>query len=158
MASTQPPAGSPAGRAGVQNLVDGLKKQYETKDTKEQDQIIESLYAVNATFIDNLAHVHTHKGIQLQFHAVAKFFKTTQFEAKSPEIQEDGKVVVIPCTQTYTMGKRVIPLEATTTLTLNEDGKILKHVDVWKDKFNPWGVWKRFVGSTTSGMYRVFGV
>ena len=153
---TPPPEGSPAAKAGVQTLVDGMKTLYESKETSAQDAVVSNLYSERAVFIDNVVHVHTQKGIQLQFHAVAKLFKSCTVSGATVTVEDAGKVVIISATQTYALGKREVPLEATTTLTLDAEGKIEKHVDVWKDTYSSWGFVKRAMGSTTSGIFRLF--
>lgn len=143
----------------VAKVLSNFVKQYETRDTKEQDQIIDEAYSANAVFDDNLFHVHTPKNIKPQFHAVAKMFKSVKVENKESTFEgpdSDGNSVLkVYNVQEYVLGSRNVVIECDSTFKLNSEGKIMSHYDVWRDRPANFGILKRVGGSFGSWVMRL---
>jgi hypothetical protein len=143
----------------VRKCIENMKKLYMAKDTKEQDAVVDSAYAPNAVFDDNLFHVTGTKNIKVQFHAVAKIFKYCKVVPQSSSIEPlegGGSLVKLLCLQEYGYGRRTIPIDVDTELKLDDKGMIVSHYDVWRNKFNNFGICKRLGGSATSMLMRLF--
>lgn len=142
----------------AQKYVDALITLYTTRDTKAQDDVVSTHYAEKATFTDNLVAVHGHPSIKVQFHAIAKMLKYAKFEPLTSSLErvsEAKQVVKIGCKQEFGLGSSVFKFDVAVTLDLDSAGKITRHEDVWQDKWNPYGIFKRLLGSMSSTMMKV---
>ena len=129
-----------------------------------QDGIIDESYRPDAVFDDNLCHVTGIPNIKVQFHAVAKLFKTCKITIKSSTVEPveeklaaslpGGRVIQMYNLQDYTVGSKQIPIECDTTITIDAEGKITNHVDKWRKRWANFGFLKRWGGSATSALMK----
>lgn len=152
------PAEQEAGLPGLvkQRLI-GLRALYTTKDTKEQDNLIDAEYDAKTIFDDNIMHVHGAPSMKVQFHALAKCFKSCSLKPTSYELTDEGtgKRLKVMNDQAYVVGGRTIGLKVETILQMNSDGRITKHQDTWQDSYNNFGFIKRLIGSSSSAILRM---
>jgi hypothetical protein len=144
--------------SAASSVLKSMKQLYESKDTKQQDAVIDSTYAEKAEFEDGIAHVFGRTSIKSQFHALAKCFGPVEFicsESKTEDAPAGGKKVTLTGKQKYGFGKRTIELNAITTVDMDSAGMITRHKDVWQGSWINLGLLKRPFGSTTSMLYRM---
>ena len=141
----------------VKQRLIGLRALYTTKDTSEQDRLIDAEYDPQAIFDDNLVHVQGAPSMKVQFHALAKCFKRCSLKPTSYELSDEGtgKRLKVMNEQAYVVGGRTIGLTVETVLQMNSDGRITKHQDTWQDSYANWGFIKRAIGSTSSALLRM---
>jgi hypothetical protein len=130
-----------------------------------QDAIIDEQYRADAVFDDNLFHVKGTPNIKVQFHAVAKLFKTCKISS-IPEVTIDpvdektaaklpgGRVIKVYNIQDYNVLKRDIKIECDTTITIDAEGKVAEHWDKWRHRPANLGILKRIGGSITSALMK----
>lgn len=148
----------------VAGVLERFVRQYEAKDTAEQDAVIDESYSPDAVFDDNLLHVKGTANIKVQFHAVAKLFKSCKISIQSSTVEPAGekfletlpgaRVIKVYNIQDYAVGSREIKIECDTTFTINSEGKIVDHMDKWRNRWANFGFLKRFGGSTTSALMK----
>jgi hypothetical protein len=130
-----------------------------------QDGIIDEQYRTDAVFDDNLFHVKGTPNIKVQFHAVAKLFKTckisiqevtvTPVEEKTAAKLPGGRVIKVYNVQDYNVLQKDIKIECDTTITIDAEGKIAEHWDKWRKRPANLGILKRIGGSVTSALMKV---
>lgn len=115
-------------------------------------------------FDDNLFHVTGTANIKVQFHAVAKLFKTCKITIQETSVEPvseklaakfpGGRVIKVYNLQDYNVAKKDITIKCDTTITIDEDGKIVDHVDKWRDRWANFAFLKRTGGSVTSALMK----
>lgn len=129
-----------------------------------QDGIIDESYRRDAVFDDNLFHVTGTPNIKVQFHAVAKLFKTCKISIQSSTVEAidakraatvpGGRVIKVFNIQDYTVASKDIKIECDTTITIDAEGKITDHMDKWRSRWANFGFLKRIGGSATSALMK----
>lgn len=94
-----------------------------------QDGIIDESYRPDAVFDDNLFHVTGTANIKVQFHAVAKLFKTCKISIQSTTVEPveekvaatlpGGRVIKVFNVQDYTVASKQVKIECDTTITID---------------------------------------
>jgi hypothetical protein len=105
--------------------------------------------------------VYGHVAIGTQFHSLTKLFKVAEWASESASMNADetgSKVVSIVSDQKYVWGKKEIPIKVDTKLSLDESGKVVRHVDEWRDKWASPVFIKRLTGASTTLVLRMFGL
>ncbi|KAI8826045.1 uncharacterized protein EV422DRAFT_515108 [Fimicolochytrium jonesii] len=159
-------------------LISKVLRLYTSRDPKEQQQIIETHYAPNATFEDPLMIVHGPTNIISQFHALLSFFSSIDAnetplnsigslkDTQPPQGESlaNGELISVPNTQIYRRGEpskpKEIPIEAVTHITVDKtSGKVLYHKDVWLNhKFENPSLVKKVSGASSSAIFKLFNV
>ena len=99
-------------------------------------------------------------GIKTQFHSLTKLFKTATWTLESASVADESgsKVVNVVSEQKYAFSKKEIVVMVDTKLHFDEGGKIVQHLDKWRDKFALPEFMKRMTGASTTLMLRCFGL
>lgn len=152
---------APASKAQVTRLEAALKRLY-TSPKAGQDEIIDTHYAPNIEFADNLFAVQGLVAFRTQMHGVSHTFKSVEFEVISSDARVDEATgtthVDIANKQTYVWGSKTIPLEVDTALVLDPSGRITKHDDTWRGKYKPPHALRRASGATSTLVMRIMGL
>ncbi|KAK9846550.1 hypothetical protein WJX81_006399 [Elliptochloris bilobata] len=153
--------------ANIQATADALLQMYQTKSGEEQGSIVAKHYAADARFVDPLMDVGTPREIHLAFYSLIKIFKDVEVHKKSvawnttPRLPAGFKAgtqqVVVYNQQTYHLSKRTINLDVSTYLTFDQEGKVVRHEDVWSNGFGMPGFMKKPNGVLSSGVFKLLG-
>lgn len=155
-----PPVPGADGAADPAPYIAGLKQLFTSKETSEQDKVVDKMYAQKAIFDDNIVYVSGHPNIKAQFHTLAKVFRSVEMTVDSTEwlTDKDGKTLKIINHQNYALGKRNIKLGVDTQLKIGEDGLVKHHIERWQGKWTSFWVLRWALGGTSSMFLRCFRV
>ena len=100
--------------------------------------------------------------IKTQFHSLPKLFKWAKWNSENSTVtEEEGKQVVsIKNQQDYMWGEKEINLPTYTRLFLDDQGKIVRHLDAWEGSSDGpvLGMMRRAMGVTSTAAMKAAGM